>query len=466
MSHWPRDLHHIGLLGLAMACLHTGAHAQGFELNRFHAPPVMNDGLGLAGADTPGHLQLDVQLYADYAHNPLVLDLATGASYAVVSEQLALHAAVALGLSRRAAVFAGVPINLMMLGDDPPAGILTRLPRPEGAGLGDAYVGARARLVGDPDSKLLFAVQASLFMPLASVNGSQHYSGDESVSLDQKLLLQANLGRFRLRTSIGLRVRPHVSLPAIKVGDEFTFGGGVEYAPGNRALRVLAELSGASFLNELGGRPQTPLDLLVGVKYLHPKGVAAGVGAGPGLNAGLGTPAWRVLVTLGLTRSLKSLDADGDGVVDTADACPREKEDLDGFQDQDGCPDADNDADGLPDTLDKCPNTAEDGDGVADQDGCPDPDDDQDGVLDVDDRCPNDAVGSEAEPGRPGCPNHDFDKDGIADHNDACPDQPEDSDGFEDLDGCPDLDNDHDSVPDAIDRCPLEAGDASASGCP
>jgi outer membrane protein OmpA-like peptidoglycan-associated protein len=453
-------------VAVVLGCLHSRAHAQGFELNRFHPPPLLNDGLGLAGADTPGHLQLDVQLYADYAHNPLVLDLATGDSYGVVTEQLALHAAVALGLSRRAAVFFGMPVNLMMLGDDPPAGILTRLPRPEGTGLGDAHVGARARLVGDSHSTWLFAVQASLFMPLASVNNDQRYSGDEGVSLDQKLLLQANLGRFRLRADIGLRVRRHVSLPAIRVGDEFTFGAGAEYAPGNRALRVLAELTGASFLNELGGKPQTPLDLLVGVKYLHPKGLAAGVGAGPGLTAGLGTPAWRVLVTLGLTASLKSLDADADGIVDTADACPNEKEDLDGFQDQDGCPDGDNDADGLQDTRDQCPNVAEDGDGVADQDGCPDLDDDRDGVPDADDRCPNEAVGSEPEPGRPGCPNRDHDNDNIADHNDACPDQPEDMDGFEDHDGCPDLDNDHDSVADALDRCPLEAGDASSAGCP
>jgi hypothetical protein len=260
-------------------------------------------------------------LYVDYARHLLVLDLATGASYAVVSDQLALHAALALGLSRRAALFVGLPVNLMMLGDDPPAGISTRLPRPEGAGLGDAQLGARARLVGTADSPVSFAVQASLFMPLASVNSDQHYSGDEGLSLDQKLLLQANLQRFRLRANVGLRVRSHLSLPNIKVGDEFTFGLGAEYALAQRAVRLLAELSGASFLTDLGGKSTTPLDLLIGVKYQHPRGFAAGVGAGPGLSAGLGTPSWRVLVSVGLTVSLKSLDADGDArphVVDPA----------------------------------------------------------------------------------------------------------------------------------------------------
>ena len=42
-------------------------------------------------------------------------------------------------------------------------------------------------------------------------------------------------------------------------------------------------------------------------------------------------------------------------------------EDLDGFEDADGCPDFDNDLDGVPDTLDKCPNEA----GPADNNGCP-----------------------------------------------------------------------------------------------
>jgi hypothetical protein len=33
------------------------------------------------------------------------------------------------------------------------------------------------------------------------------------------------------------------------------------------------------------------------------------------------------------------LDGDGDGIDDVADQCPGEPEDLDGYQDQDGCPD-------------------------------------------------------------------------------------------------------------------------------
>jgi outer membrane protein OmpA-like peptidoglycan-associated protein len=81
-------------------------------------------------------------------------------------------------------------------------------------------------------------------------------------------------------------------------------------------------------------------------------------------------------------------DADSDGVADDTDACPRQAEDQDGYQDADGCPDADNDQDGVIDALDRCPNQPEDADEYQDSDGCPEADNDQDGVADADDRCP------------------------------------------------------------------------------
>jgi OOP family OmpA-OmpF porin len=93
-------------------------------------------------------------------------------------------------------------------------------------------------------------------------------------------------------------------------------------------------------------------------------------------------------------------DRDNDGIADTLDACPGAAEDLDGYQDADGCPDPDNDQDGVPDTVDHCPDQAEDVDGFQDTDGCPDPDNDQDGVPDTVDRCPL-QVGM---PASEGCP--------------------------------------------------------------
>jgi hypothetical protein len=58
-------------------------------------------------------------------------------------------------------------------------------------------------------------------------------------------------------------------------------------------------------------------------------------------------------------------------VADLNDRCPREKEDVDGFQDADGCAEPDNDGDGILDRDDKCANEPETVNGVDDMDGCP-----------------------------------------------------------------------------------------------
>lgn len=99
-------------------------------------------------------------------------------------------------------------------------------------------------------------------------------------------------------------------------------------------------------------------------------------------------------------------DTDGDGLCDPwvseegvsdkyasvctgIDNCPEEAEDFDGYQDDDGCPDADNDRDGLCDPwveakgllsnfahvcqgVDRCPDQPETQNGYKDDDGCPD----------------------------------------------------------------------------------------------
>jgi outer membrane protein OmpA-like peptidoglycan-associated protein len=128
-------------------------------------------------------------------------------------------------------------------------------------------------------------------------------------------------------------------------------------------------------------------------------------------------------------------DRDHDGIRNNIDLCPDQPEDMDGFEDEDGCPDPDNDKDGIPDIRDQCPNQPEDIDGFEDADGCPDPDNDKDGIVDT---------------------------------RDKCPDDPEDFDGYQDDDGCPDPDNDGDGVLDTYDQCPdTPYGiEVDAKGCP
>jgi hypothetical protein len=165
-------------------------------------------------------------------------------------------------------------------------------------------------------------------------------------------------------------------------------------------------------------------------------------------------------------------DRDQDGIPDRRDACPGAAEDVDGYQDEDGCPDLDNDGDGIPDAIDAAPLQPEDLDGFADEDGLPDPDNDGDGILDQNDECPDEAEDFDGHQDNDGCPEefYDADGDGIEDDEDRCPNSPEDMDGFEDGDGCPESDNDLDGIDDADDLCPDDPEDYNGvqdeDGCP
>ncbi|MBN1758992.1 MAG: OmpA family protein [Chitinispirillaceae bacterium] len=153
-------------------------------------------------------------------------------------------------------------------------------------------------------------------------------------------------------------------------------------------------------------------------------------------------------------------DRDHDDIPDRKDLCIRQAEDIDGFEDADGCPDIDNDNDGIIDTRDSCPLEP------AICSGCPILDADNDGINDDVDRCINDPEDLDGFSDTDGCPDPDNDNDGIVDTKDTCPDKAEDSDGFEDSDGCPDFDNDSDGIPDSSDKCPTLKGIPENDGCP
>ena len=116
------------------------------------------------------------------------------------------------------------------------------------------------------------------------------------------------------------------------------------------------------------------------------------------------------------------LDRDGDGVVDSLDACP----DVAGLAALQGCPDKD--GDGIADKDDKCPDVA----GLAKYQGCPIPDTDRDGINDEEDKCPNVPGVARYQ----GCPIPDTDKDGVNDEEDKCPNEAGPASNY----GCPVID--------------------------
>ncbi|MDH3729409.1 MAG: OmpA family protein, partial [Myxococcales bacterium] len=276
------------------------------------------------------------------------------------------------------------------------------------------------------------ALQATLTANTASgADGQQNYLGE----LKKKpyiggwfeLLMTFNAGDLvRIPLNVGYKTSFVQEVIELRLGGQLTYGGGLQILLGDDRFMLTAEAFGrtaAASATGFGGREETPVEVLGGFKYNGRTGLSVGVGGTAGVTPGYGAPDWRMIGLIGFTMPEKEegvLDADGDGIPDDVDQCPNDPEDMDGFQDEDGCPDFDNDGDGVLDADDGCPMEAEDIDGFEDEDGCPDPDNDGDGILDADDMCPN-------EPGPPennGCPDADRDGDGVPDRVDNCPDEP------------------------------------------
>lgn len=184
-------------------------------------------------------------------------------------------------------------------------------------------------------------------------------------------------------------------------------------------------------------------------------------------------------------------DKDGDGILDEVDACPDQPEDIDLFEDEDGCPEDDNDKDGVKDPVDKCKNTP----GPEENEGCPYGDRDGDGINDKADACPDAPEDKDGDRDADGRPDVDVDGDGVEDCTAGCALPPvvinnadgsklekpavcdtcvsgppdvakEDLDKFEDEDGCPEADNDKDGILDGVDVCPNDKGPLETKGCP
>ncbi|MCB9742354.1 MAG: OmpA family protein [Alphaproteobacteria bacterium] len=272
--------------------------------------------------------------------------------------------------------------------------------------------------------------------------------------------------------NLGYAIRPDRRIRDVAIGNAVLYRAAFAFRPAPLAELVL-DVHGESWGTSVS---QSPLEADLGAKLIVGRWTTLNLGAGVGVVPGVGTPDLRVLLGATFAPSLDpdARDTDKDGVPDGLDQCIKHPEDMDGFQDDDGCPEDDNDGDGVEDAVDQCPNDTEDDDDFRDMDGCPDPDNDLDGIPDMSDRCPDEAETVNGFEDEDGCPDDqpvsDSDGDGYDDEVDRCPYDAEDMDGFEDLDGCPDEDNDRDGVLDIADKCPdvkeTYNGNEDEDGCP
>lgn len=439
---------------------------------RGYEPPTHPEGIGsLEPTATPNAWEWNVGAWASYAYRSVVVEDTFGRVSSPVLHQLSIDYVASVGLGERIGVGLSVPSVVYQSGDEPvPSTGAADLPV---AALGDVAASVRATLI--PQGSLGGIGLAALARVEFPTGNPSSYLGENQFRGSLRLLAELGVLGSSLRLSAGARVRSEErSFAGQAYGHDLPWGVGLVLKPqafgidreGNWLWAI--EAHGALAVTpRIAAIEQSPGALLLAARRRFGD-AALVVGAELPLSGAQGVPIVRAI--LGIGYAPRTPDADGDGIGDELDQCAELAEDLDGFEDSDGCPDFDNDGDGVPDADDRCPTALEDLDDHADHDGCPDLDDDRDGVLDTKDACPKEPGPSASDPKANGCPARDRDMDGIPSPADRCPNRAEDRDGWEDEDGCPDPDDDGDRVKDGDDACPRIAGrarsDPALNGCP
>lgn len=311
----------VGILGFLGSA--AGAEAQAvpqFDLNQFRPSELSTDGFALSNADGQGHLRFGFQVYFDFARDPLELQVTNGPipdqRLPLVHSQLTGHLTWSLGLWERLVIFMDVPYTFILRDDlsDEGTAFLDSLGLggliPSGRGLGDLYVGARGVLYGTREDVFQLAAQATLTANTASASRpQQNYLGEPNKSPNIggwfEVLGTFNAGEYvRVPLNLGYKTGFRQDIPSLSVGSQMTFGAGVQVLLGQERFMITMEAFGRTAAESgtgFGGRQETPVELLGGFKYLHPKGFAIGLAGTGGVTSGYGNPDWRLIGMLAYT---------------------------------------------------------------------------------------------------------------------------------------------------------------------
>jgi uncharacterized repeat protein (TIGR01451 family) len=409
------------------------------DANRFEPTPFFQDGFAVDSAEVRSPYRWNLGLFVHYQNDPLVLRSADGTVLRTVLGHQVMGDL--LGAFRFADWFAAgvaVPVVLFQSGDG-----FAGSDAPETAGLGDVRIYPRLTFLRAGD---VFALAFAPIVTLPTARLTGRFGGRPNATFQPQVDASLYFGRVDVSLNVGYLLTKNETAAGLPMEDEILLKLGVRGKVLPERLDLLAEASGAARVSHpFSSSRQTPLEVLGGGLWHAVPGLDVAFGGGAGLTEGYAAPDFRLFAGLRWAPVEKKAapvvdpDTDGDGLKDSVDKCPTEPEDKDGFEDGDGCADADNDRDGILDPWvakegkvdaykalgygsDRCADDPEDQDYVDDEDGCPDPDDDGDLICDpwVSERHQQAKYSNQCH--------------GL----DACIMEAETVNDFEDEDGCPD----------------------------
>jgi outer membrane protein OmpA-like peptidoglycan-associated protein len=202
---------------------------------------------------------------------------------------------------------------------------------PRSAGFGDVSVEAKAVAVEGPTG---LAVVGRLLLPTASVTAPL---GADGAGGELVLVADHELGPVLLVANLGTRFVPEVTYADLTWTDAVLARLGAGWAI-DGAGGVSAELATQASYDLVGNRAGVPIELMVGGWRDVMDGFVARGALATGLTGAVGAPRFRALLGVGYEPT-GPRDRDLDGVADKHDPCMSDAEDLDGWADDDGCPD-------------------------------------------------------------------------------------------------------------------------------
>jgi len=347
-----RDRARLISVGLtALACLLAApARATDYALPRANPSFAGDPFTFVPSADVPGAFTFHASAIVDYARAPLVFG-----SSELVSHQLLLHGNITLALLDR------VALNLVAPGVLYQYQSSTTSTSTSSVAFGDVRLGLRGRIYGTRRDLFQLGIGGYLWFP----SGTNEYVTDGAFRGWPHI---AASGQYDRRLVWSLAVGPEIRkkqtyLSTLTVGTSLTAGAGVAgMFLDDRALKLGLEFYFSQLLIATSSQ-DLAAELLLTSRYRFLHDFEVGLGGGPGLSNGIGTPTFRVFGLFAYSPELDRalFDRDGDGVLDKADACPRYPGEHNDDPVKNGCPKdgppllRDSDGDDVPDVEDDCP---------------------------------------------------------------------------------------------------------------
>ena len=356
---------------LAVVSVGASASAQGINSERFRPALDRFGFLGINGSGTPGHGRWNLGFFTWYSNRPLRIVYDDGVVDQIIDHRMTGDIFAEVGLFGRWSLAIEVPLVFYQTGESiRPIDGRTSF---TGFALEDPRFTTKIRFFGKPTEETQNKPDGPglglLFTVPIPVGNEGLYASEGQFTFDAQLLADFHLLGTGAGAMLGWRYRVNNrTFGRDTLGQEIMYGASIKPPiPKTKDLYGLLELRGTSTFR---GRMTNTLEGDIGIRWTtHDITLTAAFGGG--FVRGLGQPRLRAIV--GMSWSPQTDDLDADGIPDDRDECPRLPEDLDGFEDEDGCMDPDNDNDFIPDVDDKCPNEEAIEGRDLDEDGCTDP---------------------------------------------------------------------------------------------